>query len=1204
MVAIRHKIRYLGFVVDVGLPGIDQVTHAMVNLEENPELWYIIELSSSRYQHTLQDSVGRYFRTIFSLSVDIWSAYKLTGRLDRDQPIPGADTLRLREYAEYLREVDRADKLKAAAPEFPRIRRAIHGSLFCPVGTKQNDTLHLEWKGAATPTQIFFWTKCEFEASSLKGATGLPFGTIMTAEAESPTTRLLPEQFEGMAVSFGLMQPPCSWQDLYLSALIKGSEIQDFIDIGMATMGNRDAAPSVRGNKKASGYRASQLLDAMTQGATIGVVAPSGCGKSTVLRWIAGAAAKRKAANTSKWPFPMVLRLKHFGEGGSIDVKDALQKSIVESLCVLSTNELSVWEGIARVRPRKDDEYGSKRQILAEISSQVRDWLEKDNSLSHVALCVDGLGDVQSVHEYALRAGIADTLQRCYAAIVSGKREIERVGEVVFSLCLRLEPVTGAQMLWYLRRTFPKQAGRVVSMLEQKHPRVFDLVSRPFALNVLRRVLDPEDLDSLPSAQAGLIRSFIDSAVDRRLKSNEARWEGISPARFNYDLSILAERILSQSIAGEEPCIRYPSGLAAIGYESGHLDKVLELAESVGVLHSSGLHYDGGSDQNRIEFEHDLFRDYFAAVWLMNVGFADKRVDRLGTLMGNKMWDSPIKMYLELADQSSSRLDHVIRQVAEYDPYFAAECIEIREDWSEETIAAVFSTLKRWEFDLPGMGETYLSREGIMAARVLMGKLSSNTLISMFQRGMVFSLELLAGPTALMCRPDIDRWAVFEMMRECYSDDHVEYLLDGLALWDDAHAFELLVCTLDRALTLRQENLWSEAVTRHMQIVFPAAFRPDKVQADRLCCKLSTPWVRELVYFVSHCSEAELEELREHLGPVVGAVAAFKLSADQRDDFRGFHRHISTVDPVSAMDPLLYFMIATSVSTSPSDGEHVLRHWLDSAMEAGYPPAILSNILGLLASCQTQGACEAIVDTLLDGDPSLVEDVLQGDPAGMRNGPCLPRLIAEVKSRDAVSGHSRTVFVRFALGDRLSEHELCELDRLLGESYEQALAGSSAMCTEFHLRLMCALSRPAQHFEQVGRMDRLRLAEIVPEALVLIRGQEGYEVLEELMSYDVDEYYEHALEMAMSDALPFEGMSIDGRFAVLYRICQKGSRLNRLMQVLWERVRSCLAKNDFLLARKLIYLAMRFESKTGRRWVGLRVLPQMRIDIPGLGISE
>lgn len=287
MVAIRHTIRYLGFVVDVGLPGIDQVTHAMVNLEENPELWYIIELSSSRYQHTLQDSVGRYFRTVFSLSVNIWSAYKLTGRLDRNQPIPGADTRRLREYAEYLREVDRADKLKAAAPEFPRIRRAIHGSLFCPVGTKQNDTLHLEWKGAATPTQIFFWTKCEFEASSLKGATGLPFGTVMTAEAESPTTRLLPEQFEGMAVSFGLMQPPCSWQDLYLSALIKGSEIQDFIDIGMATMGNRDAAPSVRGNKKASGYRASQLLDAMTQGATIGVVAPSGCGKSTVLRWIA-----------------------------------------------------------------------------------------------------------------------------------------------------------------------------------------------------------------------------------------------------------------------------------------------------------------------------------------------------------------------------------------------------------------------------------------------------------------------------------------------------------------------------------------------------------------------------------------------------------------------------------------------------------------------------------------------------------------------------------------------------------------------------------------------------------------------------------------------------------------------------------------------------------------------------------------------------
>ena len=64
----RKLIRYLGFVIDIEKSSFQSLTHALVNLAEDPDVWYIVELVDELYGSSSKDSPGRYFRSIFFLS--------------------------------------------------------------------------------------------------------------------------------------------------------------------------------------------------------------------------------------------------------------------------------------------------------------------------------------------------------------------------------------------------------------------------------------------------------------------------------------------------------------------------------------------------------------------------------------------------------------------------------------------------------------------------------------------------------------------------------------------------------------------------------------------------------------------------------------------------------------------------------------------------------------------------------------------------------------------------------------------------------------------------------------------------------------------------------------------------------------------------------------------------------------------------------
>ena len=62
-------IRYLGFVIDPALPPADTLTHALVNLEDAADDWYVIPLSPDRQLRETKASVPRYFQTVFVAAV-------------------------------------------------------------------------------------------------------------------------------------------------------------------------------------------------------------------------------------------------------------------------------------------------------------------------------------------------------------------------------------------------------------------------------------------------------------------------------------------------------------------------------------------------------------------------------------------------------------------------------------------------------------------------------------------------------------------------------------------------------------------------------------------------------------------------------------------------------------------------------------------------------------------------------------------------------------------------------------------------------------------------------------------------------------------------------------------------------------------------------------------------------------------------------
>jgi len=469
------------------------------------------------------------------------------------------------------------------------------------------------------------------------------------------------EQKEHAGVAEALLSTEhvCSWQDLYLASLIQDSEIEDFIDLEISSLSERrdEARTPIKSQPKSKpGYNATGLVDILDRDKKVAVLGLSGSGKSTAMKWLAANLARQWKRREQTSHFPVLVQLKHFGDEGNIRINDTFHKSISETISILSTPKLNRWGSVKEERSPVSSKKRSRAEILADVSREIGAWLDTDDSLSKVALLLDGLNDVSPAHEYDLYRELQSVLRRCDASVVATKRVTPYLRELGFQSWQGLKPLNEKQMIWFLQQKLVKKAGELICRLSSHHPGLFQLIRRPFFLKIFRELLDTVGAAEIPNTEARLIQAFVERSAHRKLESREAGRTFVPPAKFNYYLAMLAETLISQVASGKGAYVRYPAGLTGLKGDPKSWEDVLHLGESFGILRSSGLHFEWARGREHIAFEHDLFRDYFGALWLMEVGPCGDVAQQLDSYMEFTIWDTPLRMYFELAEQSDEDL--------------------------------------------------------------------------------------------------------------------------------------------------------------------------------------------------------------------------------------------------------------------------------------------------------------------------------------------------------------------------------------------------------------------------------------------------------------------------------------------------------------------------------------------------------------------
>ena len=189
------KVRHLGFVVDFGLPPTDALTHALINLAEAPNRWYVVGLSADNYPPETKAVVPRFFETVFVAAVNALLTYERHGELRLDEVIMERTVPQYALLAFKLRQWARSDTSDSASPDFPVLRLSIYHSLFGARGTKRD--LDVVWKGESGPDAIFLWTPQKLKSSPFMNLGDGPFQTIELA-GFAPETELAVESVTGL----------------------------------------------------------------------------------------------------------------------------------------------------------------------------------------------------------------------------------------------------------------------------------------------------------------------------------------------------------------------------------------------------------------------------------------------------------------------------------------------------------------------------------------------------------------------------------------------------------------------------------------------------------------------------------------------------------------------------------------------------------------------------------------------------------------------------------------------------------------------------------------------------------------------------------------------------------------------------------------------------------------------------------------------
>lgn len=671
----REEIRYLGFVVSSELPS-STLTHALVNLKQSPNTWYVAELNADSYQLNTKDSAGRYFRTAFCVAVKAWLRYKSEGKLEKRTVIVEKNKIgdRLRDWA-------RKDKVKSASQDFPKVRIAIQDSLFAASGTRR--PLNVVWKGKTKPDAIFFWTPKRLHDAGFKSKDDQPFRTVTIKEL-SPKSEWAPKDLEELAESLVIEEYGYSWQNLYRKALIKSIRVDNFIELKAHRhrTSEKDYSQALNGLASSTSIteKTVKVLRILQENQKVVLSGPSGSGKTTTLQHMAWQFATKMQNIRGRQVLPLFVPMKWFGiwpqnTENLPRLSEYLAFWIRETIdSNLTVSEIKKCD-LFNKRTRHGPTYPSRKDMLYTIRQVAENFFSDEASdYSNIVLLLDGLNEVPEGIRQTVETQLAQLL-KCVNRIVITTRS-HRIsstpGSVTkFELC----ELSGEQIAEYLGRIL-KDGEHIFATQIQNDARILPLARNPFYLSLIVERIKEDPNFSIPENRALLIKDFIHRAVKRKRKETMSLPDHVKDNLLFIVLPRVAKWSI-ESITGAKVAETIPfyqsQEFQDIQDNSLNIFEALKIGEKYGLLKSSGLPAMSRERVEHPEFIHDNFRDYFAALYLRSLS-SSNFIQTLADRFEYFAWDEPLLQFLELNSDEQLFRD-IIEFIIPRDVILAAMCI-------------------------------------------------------------------------------------------------------------------------------------------------------------------------------------------------------------------------------------------------------------------------------------------------------------------------------------------------------------------------------------------------------------------------------------------------------------------------------------------------------------------------------------------------
>lgn len=378
---------------------------------------------------------------------------------------------------------------------------------------------------------------------------------------------------------------------------------------------------------------------------------PSGAGKSTLLLQLANEYLQH-SGKLSPDCLPVFVNLNFFNRHADCTFKELVLESIREL-------------------------FGAARAILTDkLELQLKDWLDSDRSRGPgIVYLLDGYQDIVSERRFGPEGfgRLLATLLRNH----QGHTIITTIGSECPSYfgprVYLLQAPHDEEIEGYVEAKLgdTRYAPFAAQILHDRRYR--SITKNPFCLYHLTELAlqlaeKPETATaSLPGSRSALLRAIVANVFDRKFHHENV--ERPKPLQaFPIIVSTLS-RIAHDILENPTRRVTFPAGITPIVDDLGAQQSILRTAVLAGLLQP--IDFDVTTDDQTVAFTHDLFRDYFAALWIRN-RVSERTVEFASEYMENHRWDESLSLFAELCDNPQI-LGETLNDLAQHDFCLASE---------------------------------------------------------------------------------------------------------------------------------------------------------------------------------------------------------------------------------------------------------------------------------------------------------------------------------------------------------------------------------------------------------------------------------------------------------------------------------------------------------------------------------------------------